>query len=43
MHRKAPDVTLQADDVLLIPDDDSKKPQEYYDTHPLTPPWEKAK
>jgi polysaccharide export outer membrane protein len=43
MHRKAPDVALQADDVLLIPDSDSKKMQEYYDTHPLTPPWEKAK
>ncbi len=43
MHRKAPDVTLQADDVLLVPDSDTKKMQEYYDTHPLTPPWEKAK
>jgi protein involved in polysaccharide export with SLBB domain len=43
MHRKAPDVTLQADDVLLIPDSDAKQMQEYYDTHPLTPPWEKAK
>ena len=43
MHRKAPDVTLQADDVLLVPDSDAKKMQEYYETHPLTPPWEKAK
>lgn len=37
------DVTLQPDDVLLIPDDDTKKMQQYYDTHPLTPPWENAK
>jgi polysaccharide biosynthesis/export protein len=43
VHSKAPDVTLQADDVLLVPDSDTKKMQEYYDTHPLTPPWEKAK
>lgn len=43
VQRKAQDVTLQADDVLLIPDDDTKKMQQYYDTHPLTPPWENAK
>lgn len=43
LHRKAQDVTLQADDVLLIPESDTKKMQEYYDTHPLSPPWEKAK
>ena len=43
MHRKASDVTLQADDVLFAPDSDTKKMQEYYGTHPLTPPWEKAK
>jgi polysaccharide export outer membrane protein len=43
MHSKAQDVMLQADDVLLIPDDDSKKMQQYYETHPLTPPWEKTK
>ena len=43
MHRKAQDVTLQADDVLLVPESDTKKMQEYYDTHPLSPPWEKAK
>jgi polysaccharide export outer membrane protein len=43
MHRKAKDVTLQADDVLLVPDSDTKKMQEYYETHPLTAPWEKAK
>jgi polysaccharide export outer membrane protein len=43
MHRKAPDVTLQADDVLLVPDSDTKKMQEYYETNPLTPPWEIAK
>ena len=39
MHSKAQDVALQADDVLLIPDDESKKMQQYYETHPLTPPW----
>jgi polysaccharide export outer membrane protein len=43
MHRKAQDVTLQADDILFVPDTDTKKMQEYYDTHPLTPPWEIAK
>jgi protein involved in polysaccharide export with SLBB domain len=43
MHSKAQDIALQADDVLLIPDDESKKMQQYYETHPLTPPWEKTK
>jgi polysaccharide export outer membrane protein len=42
VQRKAQDVALQPDDVLLIPDDDTKKMQQYYDTHPLTPPWENA-
>ena len=43
MHHKAQDVTLQADDTLFVPDSDMKKMQEYYDTHPLTAPWEIAK
>jgi polysaccharide export outer membrane protein len=43
MHRKAQDVALQADDVLLVPDSDTKKMQEYYETHPLTAPWEIGK
>jgi protein involved in polysaccharide export with SLBB domain len=43
LHRKAQDMSLQADDILLIPHDSDKKLPEYYDTHPPTAPWEKTK